>query len=184
LQFINLTIRLKTYYKILLISFIFIANIAFCYSQDEIDTAKVESTVKRSKFEMTKSPSGAIYRSLVLPGWGQWYVESYWKAPIFLAGALGLYGSIIYNQIEFSNYAEILDGMEKDNPDYQITLLRREYFRDNRDMSGFYLIGVYVLAAVDAYVGAHLFDFEVDENLSIGFIPHSLNPRVAVFIRF
>jgi hypothetical protein len=175
---------LKTLLKILLISFIFIANIAFCMSQDEIDSVEVESPEKKPEFQMTKSPTGAIYRSLAIPGWGQWYVESYWKAPIFLAGALGLYGSIIYNQIEFSNYAEILDGMEKDNPEYEITLLRREYFRDNRDMSGFYLIGVYVLAAVDAYVGAHLFDFEVEENLSIGFIPHSLNPRVAVFIRF
>lgn len=170
--------------KILLFSFIFVANISFCFSQNEVDTTKVENQAKKPKFEMTKSPSGAIYRSLILPGWGQYYVESYWKAPIFLAGALGLYASIVYNQVEYNNYAEILKGMSKDNPEYEITLLRREYFRDNRDMSGFYLIGVYVLAAVDAYVGAHLFDFEVEENLSLGFIPHSMNPRVAVFIRF
>jgi hypothetical protein len=116
---------------------------------------------------MSKSPTGAIYRSLAMPGWGQLYVESYWKAPIFFAATGTLIYFIIDNQIKYSDYENRLIGMSKNDIDYQITKLYREYYRDNRDMSGFYLIGVYVLAAVDAYVGAHLYDFQVDDKLSM-----------------
>ena len=40
----------------------------------------------------------------------------------------------------------------------------REYYRDNRDMSAFYLMVVYMLSAVDAYTGAHLYDFNVNDQ--------------------
>lgn len=182
--FIEIKLPLKIIVKISIVIYFVLANLSITVSQNDADSVDLGNKPNKVKYEMTKSPTGAIYRSLILPGWGQWYVESYWKAPIFLAGALGLYGSIIYNHIEFRNYADLLEGMEKSNPEYDITLLRREFFRDNRDMSGFYLIGVYVLATVDAYVGAHLFDFEVDESLSIGLIPDAMNPRLGVVIRF
>ena len=48
---------------------------------------------------------------------------------------------------------------------------RREAFRDRRDMSGVIFFVAYGLAAVDAYVGAHLYDFDVSENLSLGIGP-------------
>ena len=62
---------------------------------------------------------------------------------------------------------------------------RREFYRDNRDMSAFYLLGVYVLATVDAYVGAHLFDFDVsDDAISYRIMPSrelfSVNFQVSV----
>ena len=42
----------------------------------------------------------------------------------------------------------------------------KELNRDNRDIMAFYLLGVYIISAVDAYVGAHLYDFNVDDELS------------------
>lgn len=129
----------------------------------------IESTmVKIDSSEAPKvTPNGAIWRSLVMPGWGQMYVESYWKAPIFFGGAVTLGYLIYYNQINYSDYADRLEQMELSDPDYNITKLWREYYRDNRDMSGFYLLAVYVLATVDAYVGAHLYDFEVSDDLTL-----------------
>jgi len=52
--------------------------------------------------------------------------------------------------------------------DLQIRQLKanKEFNRDNRDMMAFYLLGVYIISAVDAYVGAHLYDFNVDDELS------------------
>jgi len=47
----------------------------------------------------------------------------------------------------------------------------REVYRDNRDLSGLVFLVTYALAAVDAYVGAHLYDFDVDEDVSLGIGP-------------
>ena len=40
----------------------------------------------------------------------------------------------------------------------------REFYRDNRDVNIAYFIGVQILSMIDAYVGAHLFDFDVDNS--------------------
>ncbi len=130
-----------------------------------VDSAKNMKSVSK----LTKDPMGAVWRSLVLPGWGQWYVESYWKAPIFFAGAGGLMGAILWNNAEYQKEADYLTTLDKSHKDYSITKLRREYFRDNRDQSAFYLLVVYIFAAVDAYTGAHLYDFSVDDDLSFGY---------------
>lgn len=173
--------RLLNFFVIVVIFFWYAST---TYSQNDTSLAETQSKTKSSKFEMRKSPTGAIYRSLILPGWGQWYVESYWKAPIFFAAAAGLTGAIIWNQVKFNEQAKLLDGMALNDPDYEITKLRREFYRDNRDMSGFYLIGVYVLAAVDAYVGAHLFDFDVGEDLSFRLTTSPNYPKVIFVIKF
>ncbi len=165
---------------ILLLIFTFFSN-AFVYSQQ--DTIKIEK--KESTMALTKSPSVAIYRSLILPGLGQLYVESYWKAPIVFAAAGTLIYIIIDNQIKFSDYDKRLSNMDKTNTEYQLTKLYREYYRDNRDMGALYLIGVYLLASVDAYVGAHLYDFQVDENLSYNIGLSALPiPKVSLKINF
>ena len=73
---------------------------------------------------------------------------------------------------ELEKEIEYMEREDPDNPDLYELKYRdlpnqkswREYYRDNRDMSAFYLLGVYILAAVDAYVVAHLFDFDVSET--------------------
>jgi len=48
---------------------------------------------------------------------------------------------------------------------------------DNRDISMLYLFGVYILSIVDAYAGAHLFDFKIlDYNMRFDFIASSTYP--------
>lgn len=155
------------------------------------DEFSQKDTVFSTEFEMAKSPTGAIWRSLVLPGWGQIYVESYWKAPIFTGATAFFVYRIAYFHSNFTEYGGKVEALESrlerlkeedpSNPEineleYRIIPVeknRREYYRDNRDMSAFYLLGVYALAAVDAYVGAHLFDFDVsDKGISYRFFPN------------
>ncbi len=127
-----------------------------------------------AKFEMKKSPTGAILRSLALPGWGQYYVESYWKVPLFLGAAGTCTYFIIDNNNSFNEKQKQIDKALLNNPnDPNITLykLQRETYRDNRDQAAFFLAGVYLLSAVDAYVGAHLFDFDVSDNISLNLLP-------------
>ncbi len=150
-----------------------------------IDTAKTE-TPKKPIFEMQKSPSGAVLRSLALPGWGQYYVESYWKAPLFLAAAGTCVYFIIDNNNKFNTKDDELTAIKNANlNDSRINYLtlQREVYRDNRDQAAFFLAGVYIIAAVDAYVGAHLFDFDVSDKLSLNIIPNR-NSLVSVNISY
>jgi hypothetical protein len=55
------------------------------------------------EYKMKKSPWGAVIRTLIVPGWGQFYNEDYWKTPVFLGAAAGLYYVIIQNHIDFSH---------------------------------------------------------------------------------
>jgi hypothetical protein len=173
--------------KLILLSILFLIFSGFeLFSQTEEIKKELpidSSTVQFAK--MTKSPSGAIWRSLAIPGWGQIYVESYWKAPLFFVGSATLVYFIFDNHNKYSNNSDRLVNMKTDDPNYEITKLRRDFYLDNRDMSAFYLLGVYILAAVDAYVGAHLYDFEVEDKLSLNLgITPSYFPGVMMQIRF
>lgn len=135
--------------------------------------------------KMTKNPTEAIWKSLVLPGWGQYYVESYWKAPIFTAATGVLVYFIIDNHNKYANYRDKINAGDYAN-DLEKSLLRRkrDYYLDNRDISGLYLLGVYLLASVDAYVGAHLYDFTVDESLSLGIYTRNESAGLAFRLKF
>jgi hypothetical protein len=108
---------------------------------------------------MQKSPWGAVLRSAIVPGLGQIYNESYWKAPV----VWGFMGYFVYVWIDNNNnyidYKDLyrLSGKSLDR-EY------RDFYRDQRDEFAIYIVLTYMLNLVDAYVDAHLFDFSVNEN--------------------
>jgi hypothetical protein len=116
------------------------------------------------RYSMTKSSSGAIYRSLVFPGWGQFYNESYIKAGLFATGAVTLISIIVWNHGKFIQASDKYDNLQPTDALYNITYREREFYRDQRDVTGLWFLGVYALAAIDAYVGAHLYDFDVSDK--------------------
>lgn len=146
----------------ILIILLAISSIAF--AQEEPDTVKsVQSN--DSVFVMTKSPWGAVGRSAVLPGWGQFYNESYWKIPIIW----GVMGWFTYLYIENNDlykqygdlYKESLEDSQNGNSNYRSA---RDFYRNERDQWALFLGLTYFLNLVDAYVDAHLFDFSISEN--------------------
>ena len=144
-----------------------------------IDSMMVDNPLKIDSVGMTKSPWGALWRSFILPGWGQLYVHSYWKAPVFVIGAGTLAYFYIWNNVKYNKYQSEYDSKKNSGAitsELTATLdslsRYKEYYRDNRDQCAFYFFGVYALAAIDAYVGAHLFDFDVSDKLSIQLIPN------------
>ncbi len=132
--------------------------------------AHAEEAVPAADSIARKSPFGAVLRSLLLPGWGQLYVEAYWKAPIFAVGnAVGAYLTVL-NQRRYIHYQRQLEqALAQGEPAQTIALLRayRTMFVERRDMALAVWIAAYVLAAIDAYVEAHLAAFEVGERLSL-----------------
>jgi hypothetical protein len=141
-----------------------------------------DAPVPKKSYIMTKSPTKAILFSLLLPGLGQYYVESYWKVPIFV----GAVGTLTYLAIDYHTAYNIADKIYQDEKKNNLNssalpklLSNREIYRDNRDMFIFYLSGVYILACVDAYVGVHLYDFNVTDDFSMSLQP-SFNNMVGI----
>lgn len=175
---------------IILITFLSISNITLAQDSTSIIQSETKTVPMSNNDYMSKSPSEALWKSII-PGWGQYYNEEYWKAPILFGAAVGLGGLIYYYNSEFNSYSDQLESATKtgtkipiESPedlsdtyypikknlltDLQIRQIKanKEFNRDNRDMMAFYLLGVYIISAVDAYVGAHLYDFNVDDELS------------------
>lgn len=119
-----------------------------------------------SGFVMTKSPWQAMWRSLVLPGYGQYYNEQYWKVPLFVGATGYLVYNIIDNQNRFIDKRAAVIAADANGEPSATLKVEREFYRDKRDEAAFYLLGVYVISIIDAYVGAHIYDFDVDEDVS------------------
>ncbi len=131
-------------------------------------------TKSSKKFVMKKSPWTAVALSAVLPGLGQFYNESYWKIPI-IAAVGGYFGfEIIRNNNKFLEYRDKYAESQKDtlsglNPVYKDF---REFYRNQRDQFIIYFGLLYLVNLFDAYVDAHLYDFDVSDEVKIGFLKY------------
>ena len=164
-----LRLLIKHIIKIFLFLVIFSAVVK---PQDNVDTLKNDTV-----FVMQKSAWGAVLRSAVVPGLGQIYNGSYWKAPIIW----GIGAWLIYNWIQNNNYYITYKNLflkypnsSTLDPNYRL----RNFYRDQRDLFTIYMGITYLLQLVDAYVDAHLFDFTVQDNYQLGL------PLIRFHLRF
>lgn len=123
------------------------------------------------------SPHKATIYSALVPGLGQIYNKKYWKLPIIY----GLTGVFIYafdfNNDQYNKYknayadinAEIITEFEG-YTEAQVLRLKDNY-RRNRDLNVIVLAGIYMLNIIDATVDAHLFDYDISEDLSLNIQP-------------
>ena len=131
-------------------------------------------------FSQNNSLKKAPLLSMACPGLGQIYNQKYWKTPIIIASIGGaIYAHNFYNN-KFQEYKEAyiirtdgnkstIDGYLNYSENGLITL--QDYYRNQKDLS--IIIGaiIYLLNIADAYVDAHLFEYNVNENLSLNFEP-------------
>ncbi len=157
---------MKNTIKITLFLAIIFSSIALAQFKPIPDSVKTYQT-SDSAFVMTKSPWRAVLRSAVIPGWGQFYNEAYWKIPIFTGAIIGLvYGWRFYD-IRYNDYRDLYSQSITNNSGSgnSAFLQRRDFYRDQRDLISIYMGLTYLLNLVDAYVDAQLFDFTVKENV-------------------
>ena len=124
-----------------------------------------------------KVPKRAALYSAILPGAGQVYTKKYWKVPIIYAGlitsAFYINESNDFYQLYKSTYLNRLEGDFSDNLNYSDSDLRTltDHYRRNREVSALLFTLTYVLNIVDASVNAHLFDYDVSDDLSLHIQP-------------
>jgi hypothetical protein len=125
------------------------------------------------------SPKKAALLSAVIPGAGQIYNKKYWKLPIIYAGFAGLTYSFQLNQTRYKSYRidyiNSLDGKYDGQYSSDQLLTLTHYYHRYRDLSVIGAALLYVLNIVDASVDAHMFTFNVSDDLSFNVHPTLIN---------
>ncbi|MDP4280976.1 MAG: DUF5683 domain-containing protein [Bacteroidota bacterium] len=172
--------------------------IFFCtgaYSQTDtvfIQKSKIEKLKKEmpdSLMEKKHSPTKASVMSAILPGLGQAYNKKYWKIPIIYAGFGVMTYFLVTNTDEYLTYSSAFIEKQNNvtNGNYQeLTkkytadelLSAREYYRRNLDISVLLTALWYGLNIIDATVDAHLFTYNISEDLSMHVQPAMMEPLV------
>ena len=116
-----------------------------------IPTGLFSQSTKDSVQVYAPSPSGAMVRSALLPGWGQLYNQKGLKALI----VLGIEGGLAANAAHLNSRA--LSSATEDE---------RQFYKENRNETIWWFFGFYLLNILDAYVDAQLFTFDVSPDLS------------------
>ena len=149
-------------------------------AQDSIPPARVEvsdSLRKPTFFNLRRTPPNpkmSLRLSLLLPGSGQIYNGRWWKAPLAY-GAIGTMAYITYyNQDRYQRLKTALELQLQNKPhefSKQISSvnalrnLRNQYDKQTQ-LSYIGTAAVYVVVAVEAFVDAHLQNFDINEDLS------------------
>lgn len=140
----------------------------------------LKDSIKNSRYWKPDPKTATLWA--ILPGAGQAYNHKYWKMPIVYAG----FGTITYLIIRYTNqfqdwnnaYLYVATKGERGKYNhyadvYNETQLQsmKEFYQSNREWCYFASAVFYVLQIIDANVDAHLYDFNVSENLSIRLAP-------------
>ncbi len=115
-----------------------------------------EAKPEKPSIPWTRQPKGAMLRSVVFPGWGQWHNGRKAKALAVAAGE----GYLIYRAFHYGHKeAEAKDLLRahRDDPELEARYQRSADYRgDRRRDFTWWSIFAAVLSMGDAYVDAHL----------------------------
>jgi hypothetical protein len=139
------------------------------------DTFSVKKTTTPG--QKPHSVKKAVFYSAVVPGWGQVYNKKWWKVPIIYAGFGGLGFAIGWNAKRWRTYSDAyrirvdgdtttIDEFEGVYSDANLVTLKN-YYRRNMDLSIIFTSVLYALNIIDAAVDAHLFEYDISDDLTL-----------------
>lgn len=144
------------------------------------DSSHVGLKIKRH------SPLYAALFSLAVPGLGQAYNRKYWKIPIVYAGFGGLGYAVYYTASNFIGYRNAYRLQMDEDPNtngaykgvYDAATLKsyRDYFKKNLDISAICTGVWYALVIIDATVDAHLFEWNMKDDIHLSWRPSLVTP--------
>lgn len=145
--------------------------------------------LEKNKTEWEPEPRRAVWFSLLFPGGGQIYNRKLWKLPIVYGGYVGCIYALTWNQSTYTDYQNAYVDIMDDDPNtksyedflpphYEIDTSMKDWLKDvfkqrknkyrrYRDLSIFAFAGMYIVAAIDAYVDAELSHFDISPDLSL-----------------
>lgn len=164
----------------------------------------IQETLAPNPSSFKPDPKKAVIYSAIFPGLGQIYNRKYWKLPIVYGGFLGLSYAISWNNRYYGDYSTAYKAISNEDPMSQYdkwgNLVSQKYspgsppsssdieryksgfkrqkdsYRRYRDLSIIGAVALYALCMIDAYVDAHLFDFDMSPDLSLKVEPTVMSP--------
>lgn len=143
------------------------------------DTVPATVEVKDSTKHAFKhhSVKRACWQSAVIPGWGQVYNKKWWKVPIIYAGFGGLGFAIGWNTKRFRTYRDAyrtrvdgdtttideFDGVYSDDN----LIVLKNFYKRNMNLACIFTGVLYALNIIDAAVDAHLFEYDISDDLTL-----------------
>ncbi len=151
---------------------------------------QVTDTLARGKsrfFNFRKTPPNpktALKLSLIFPGAGQLYNGKWWKAPLVYGALGGMIYTIDFNQSRYRRLQTALELQLENQPhEFSDRISSPDALRSLRDqydkatqLSYIGTFAVYVVIGVEAFVDAHLQNFDVSEDLSLRVKPVLILP--------
>ena len=125
------------------------------------------------------NPRTALRLSLVMPGAGQLYNGKWWKVPVVYAGIGAMVVAVDFNQDRYRRLKTALELQLQNKPHEfsgrintpdALRSLRNSYDRQTQ-LSYIGTVVVYAVVAVEAFVDAHLQNFDTDENIGFRLKP-------------
>lgn len=121
----------------------------------------------------------ATIMSAVIPGLGQVYNKKYWKVPIIYGGLLTAGYFLKINRDAYLDFkTAYIAEVDADSTTFAHINLPEagllsymEFYRTRMEICYIALGLLYVLNVVDATVDAHLFTFDVSDDLSLRIMP-------------
>lgn len=170
--------------NIILLAMLFMTCIPL-YAQNTDTLKSQKSNTSKQEQDSLKPKHSAKLASIMsacVPGLGQIYNKKYWKVPVLYAG-LGTLGYFVVTNrnyyIDFKKayqYRTDNDPLTTDKyantsatPDQLKSF--RDYYRHNLELSIILTAGLYIINIVDASVDAHLFNFDISDNLALNATP-------------
>ncbi len=170
---------------------LFLSFLSPSFSQTE--KQKEDIVVPHHKYFEGHNPTKAMWMSAALPGLGQYYNRKFWKIPIVYAGFSGLAFAVITSKQKYISYRDaysirlsLADGETTDNvlvnslPESTL-LSGREYYQSNLERSYILIGAFYLLQIIDATIDAHFYDYDINDNLSIGIDPIIYQDRNQIY---
>lgn len=147
---------------------------------DASEDAWLASGGKRPETELTS----AIWRSLLIPGWGQVYNAHYSKAALLYMGIGGSLVSFFSRQEMVDFWKAQTDLASSQNRSTTVPAQQTQFFRKRRNQYVWGLGIVYVYQVLDAAVDARLSRFSRPFPLSLAPLPDPDRPGLVATLRF
>ena len=117
------------------------------------------------------SPIGAVVRSAVLPGWGQFYIRSYVRGGISVVGlGSSLAGALVVQQSFQDIYNNDYVRAAMINPESKEAVFQYKRANEQFKLRQFFLYaaaGIWAYSIIDAYVGANFYNATTKADLLI-----------------
>ena len=150
--------------RFLLIILLVLLSLPYSFAEEAENSTETEKITpsKAEKSTALVSPIGAMVRSFIFPGWGQFYSRGYFRGSLTVLGIGSSAVGALLAQRSFQNRYNAYATLASIDPDNEEAVLEKYGHANQRyKLRMFFIyagIGVWAYSLIDSYVGANFYN--------------------------